>query len=303
MTPATDDDALGAAFEALLAGRSAPPAAGGLAAFTDGVRATAARPPRPNAALAELLATGLLTDQSSVPAPAAAARSRRRRSPMFLSSILGKLASLGLLAKTGAVAGVLVVGVSTAGFTENLPAPMQTTWDHVVAHDDTATTPSGPTDTTSGDTTSGTDAKTGATDTQTGTGTPTDGSGGQATGTGGTGTTVTSTTGGTATQPAPTGNGLGSQVAGKVDHGYVTVDGKQERVSDLAHDRNSKRREGTSSGTSTGTSTGTTDGSNEDGGTATGGTSGDSSSTSGTETEDGGSTGSKGSHGSGHSHG
>src|SRR5690349_367809 len=97
MTPATDDDALEAAFEAFLAGRSAPPAAEGLVAFADGVRATAARPPRPSAALAELLATGLLTDQSSVPAPRAA-RSRRRSTRMFLA-FFAKFASAGIAAK------------------------------------------------------------------------------------------------------------------------------------------------------------------------------------------------------------
>src|SRR4029453_14809885 len=65
MTTAADDSAVEDAFEALLAGRPAPEGAAGLAAFTMAVRTRATRPGRPNAALAELLATGLLTDQSS----------------------------------------------------------------------------------------------------------------------------------------------------------------------------------------------------------------------------------------------
>ena len=65
MTTAADDSAVEDAFEALLAGRPVPEGAAGLAAFTEAVRTSATRQGRPNAALAELLATGLLADQSS----------------------------------------------------------------------------------------------------------------------------------------------------------------------------------------------------------------------------------------------
>src|SRR6185503_13931008 len=88
MTTAADDRAVEEAFEASLAGRSVPGEAAGLAAFTQAVRSTATQPGRPNAALAELLSTGLLTDQSSPstrtapaagPLPSRSARSRTRR--------------------------------------------------------------------------------------------------------------------------------------------------------------------------------------------------------------------------------
>jgi hypothetical protein len=133
MTPVTDDDAVEKAFEAILTGRDADPAAEGLAAFASGVRATAARTPRPSAALADLLATGLLTDQSSVPAPRAA-RTRRRRPRMIASALLAKIASAGVLAKAATVTGVVVVGLSTAGFTGALPASAQHTFATVVDH-------------------------------------------------------------------------------------------------------------------------------------------------------------------------
>jgi hypothetical protein len=165
MTPATDDDALEAAFEALLAGRSAPPAARGLVAFTDGVRATAVRPPRPNAALAQLLATGLLTDQSSEPAPRAV-RSRRRSTRMFLA-FFAKVASAGIAAKAATVAGVVVVGVTTAGFTHSLPQSVQVPFDQIVTHDE----PSAPSATDSGTGTSGDDADSSGTATGTATST------------------------------------------------------------------------------------------------------------------------------------
>jgi hypothetical protein len=59
MTAAADDHADEAAFEAFLAGRSAPEEAAdsfsAVAAFAGAVRATATSPGRPNAALAELL--------------------------------------------------------------------------------------------------------------------------------------------------------------------------------------------------------------------------------------------------------
>jgi hypothetical protein len=133
MTPVTDDDSVEKAFEAFLAGRSGDPAAEGLTAFAQGVRACAMRPPRPSAALAELLATGLLTDQSSVPAPRAA-RTRRRRPRMIASALFAKIASAGLAAKAATVTGVVVVGFSTAGFTGALPASAQHAFATVVDH-------------------------------------------------------------------------------------------------------------------------------------------------------------------------
>src|SRR5215208_6925826 len=100
MTTAADDRAVEKAFEASLAGRPVPGEAAGLAAFTSAVRSTATQPGRPNAALAELLSTGLLTDQSSPStrtAPAAGSSPRRsrvrirRRFAMFFPALLAKL--------------------------------------------------------------------------------------------------------------------------------------------------------------------------------------------------------------------
>ena len=64
MTTPADARAVEEAFEAALAGRPGTADARALTAFTDALRAAADEPGRPNAALAELLATGLLTDQS-----------------------------------------------------------------------------------------------------------------------------------------------------------------------------------------------------------------------------------------------
>ena len=100
MTTAADDIAGEAAFEAFLARRPVPEEAADLAAFAGAVRATATVPGRPNAALAELLATGLLTDQSmpsarTAPSAGSSPRRsrvrRRRRFAMFLPALLAKL--------------------------------------------------------------------------------------------------------------------------------------------------------------------------------------------------------------------
>lgn len=132
MTTTADDAAVEGAFEAYLAGRPVPEGAAGLAAFADAVRATATRPGRPSAALADLLSTGLLTDLSSPPAPVArsagrpaAARDRRRRLRMLLPALFAKFAAAGAIAQAAAVGGVAVVGLSTAGFTGVLPTPVQ----------------------------------------------------------------------------------------------------------------------------------------------------------------------------------
>lgn len=226
MTPATDDDAfVEAAFEALLAGRRVPSAAEGLVAFADGVRATAARAPRPSAALADLLATGLLTDQSSAPAPRAAARSRRRSSRMFLA-FFAKIAAAGVAAKTAVVGGVVVVGLSTAGFTGNLPDPVQHDFAAVV---DAATPLTAPDPSKTA--TPALDPTTHPATTQagdpSGTATPP-------------ATTVTA-------PQAPAGNGIGGTVSAGRHDGTLTGS-----ASELAHKRNADRRaaEASSAGSS-----------------------------------------------------
>ena len=147
MTTAADDAAVEDAFEAYLAGRPVSAEAAdtfpGLAAFSEAVRATATQPGRPNAALAELLVTGLLTDQSS-PSTATArsagspparrpARVRiRRRTAMFLPALFAKLLSAGAVAQACTGAGVAVVLVTGAGAAGALPDPVQTTVSSVV---------------------------------------------------------------------------------------------------------------------------------------------------------------------------
>ena len=143
MTTAADDDAVEGAFEAYLAGRPVPEGASGLVAFADEVRATATRPGRPNAALAELLATGLLIDQSSpstrtAPTPgssAAADARRRRRVPMFLSAFIAKIASAGAVAQAAAGAGIVVAAVAGAGAAGVLPEPLTATVSNVIGTD------------------------------------------------------------------------------------------------------------------------------------------------------------------------
>ena len=147
MTTAADDAAVEDAFEAHLAGRPVSDAAAdafpGLAAFSEAVRATATQPGRPSAALAELLVTGLLTDQSS-PSTATArsagspperrpARVRiRRRTAMFIPALFAKLLSAGAVAQAATGAGVAVVLVTGAGAVGALPDPVQNTVSSVV---------------------------------------------------------------------------------------------------------------------------------------------------------------------------
>jgi hypothetical protein len=141
MTTAADDSAVEEAFEAYLAGRGAPVPGDRLVSFAAAVRASATEPGRPSAALADLLASGLLTDQSSPSARTArstgrtapaARRGRIRRSRMFFPALLAKLASAGLLAKAATGTGIVVVGLSTAGFTGVLPGSAQHTFAVVV---------------------------------------------------------------------------------------------------------------------------------------------------------------------------
>ena len=132
MTTPAADDAVEQAFEALLAGRPVPSEDGGLVAFTEAVRASATAPGRPSAALAQLLATGLLTDQPG-PSTRPARTSRRRRSRMLAPALFSKLAAAGLAAKAATVTGVAVVGLTTVGFTGNL-GPAQHTFATLVDH-------------------------------------------------------------------------------------------------------------------------------------------------------------------------
>jgi hypothetical protein len=144
MTTAADDSAVEDAFEALLAGRPAPDGAAGLAAFTEAVRTSATRPGRPNAALADLLATGLLTDQSSpsvrtarsAGSPPARRSSRvriRRRTAMIFPVLFAKFLSAGAVAQAATGAGIVVVAFTGAGAAGALPAPVQDTFATVVA--------------------------------------------------------------------------------------------------------------------------------------------------------------------------
>ncbi|SNR39601.1 hypothetical protein [Blastococcus mobilis] len=143
MTTTADDSAAEEAFEALLTGRPVPFEAAGLAAFTEAVRASATRPGRPNAALAELLATGLLTDQSepstrtagtdgSPPARRGARVRNRRRFAMIFPALLAKIISAGAVAQADTGAGVVVVAVTGAGVVGVLPDPVQDTVASVV---------------------------------------------------------------------------------------------------------------------------------------------------------------------------
>ncbi|WP_116449659.1 hypothetical protein [Blastococcus litoris] len=130
MTTAADDPAVEDAFEAYLAGRPVPDEGAALATFAGAVRATATRPGRPNAALAELLATGLLADQPSPSARTARTR-RRRRSAMFFPALFAKLLSAGAVAQAAAGTGVVLV-VATAGATGVLGDDVQDTVASVV---------------------------------------------------------------------------------------------------------------------------------------------------------------------------
>ena len=135
MTTAADDRAVEDAFEAYLAGRPVPDGGAALASFAGAVRATATQPGRPNAALAELLATGLLSDQPSPSTrtarsagapPSRGTRDRnRRRFAMFFPALLAKLLSAGAVAQATAGAGVVVVVVTGAGVVGALPDPVQ----------------------------------------------------------------------------------------------------------------------------------------------------------------------------------
>jgi hypothetical protein len=147
MTKPADDTAVEYAFEAYLAGRPVPAETAdtfaGVAAFAEAVRATATQPGRPNAGLAELLATGLLTDQSSpsartarsagAPPSRGASRIRnRRRFAMIFPVLLAKFLSAGALAQAATGAGLVLVVATGAGATGVLGDDVQETVTSVV---------------------------------------------------------------------------------------------------------------------------------------------------------------------------
>jgi hypothetical protein len=240
MTTAADDSAVEEAFEAFLAGRAVPDQGAGLAAFSDAVRTTALQPGRPSAALAELLATGLLTDQSSPStrtatsagrSPSRASRIRiRRRFAMFLPALIAKFLSAGAVAQAASGAGVVLVVLTGAGAADVLPEPVQDTVATVVETVSPLELPD------SGDATEGTDSD-GAVE----------GDGSEPTETEApvtdapvTDAPVTDAPVTDAPDPAePTAaNGLGQRVSEQAHNGGV--DGQQVR--EWAHTRNDQRR-------------------------------------------------------------
>jgi uncharacterized membrane protein YgcG len=157
MTRTADDAAAEDAFEAALAGR--PVSAGaagrcGVAAFPEAVRTTALQPGRPSAALADLFANGLLTDQSSpstrtAPAAGNPSRSRsrrRRRFAMFIPALFAKLLSAGAVAQAATGAGIAVVVVTGAGAAGVLPDPVQSTFASLVSSEDVTSGETAPSD-------------------------------------------------------------------------------------------------------------------------------------------------------------
>lgn len=150
MTTAADDRVAEEAFEACLAGRPVPGGAAHLAAFTGAVRDVATQPGRPNAALAELLTTGLLLDQSSPSArtapmagkPHRASRVRiRRRFTVIFPVLIAKFLSAGAVAQAATGAGIAVVVVAGAGTAGVLPDPVQDTFTSLVSNEEVVETP------------------------------------------------------------------------------------------------------------------------------------------------------------------
>ena len=181
-TPAdvrTDEEAFGAC----LAGRPVPAGAQGLAAFTDAVRASATEPGRPNAALAELLATGLLvpTQEPSRGTAGRPARTSRKRPHVLISTLIAKFAAAGAVAKAAAAGGVVAVALTGAATAGALPGQEDTA---VVETSDAADVSDAPEDATADETTD--------TGTDTG-GTVTDGTDANGTDANGTGTDGTDT--------------------------------------------------------------------------------------------------------------
>jgi len=132
---------------------------------------------------------------------------------MLAPALFAKIASAGLAAKAATVAGVAVVGFSTAGFVGALPVPAQHTFATVVDHATPFTAP----DPTASDGTDGTDGTT------TGDQTPAAGD-----------TTTPATE--TPATPTPFGQQV-SQMAHEGHDGHPGVDG--QAVSSMAHARHS----------------------------------------------------------------
>jgi hypothetical protein len=157
MTTPADHPAVEEAFEAYLAGRPVPGDAGdsvhAVTAFSEAVRASATGPGRPNAALAELLATGLLADQPSPsiraarsagsPSSRGASRIRRRRRfAMFFPALLAKMLSAGAVAQAATGAGIVLVVATGAGAAEDETTEAEIEPTPVVE----TTAPAGPTE-------------------------------------------------------------------------------------------------------------------------------------------------------------
>ncbi|WP_029431003.1 hypothetical protein [Blastococcus sp. URHD0036] len=172
MTTPADARAAEDAFEAALAGRPVPAGARHLTAFTDAVRSEATAPGRPNAALAELLATGLLPD-ASTRTVGRSARSSRKRPRMILTALVTKFAAAGAVAKASVAGGAVAALALTGAATDVLPLPGDT---GVAEAGDTATddTPTDTVDDTATDTSG--DSTDDATDQDDATGDESDGS-------------------------------------------------------------------------------------------------------------------------------
>ncbi|MGY1679756.1 hypothetical protein [Geodermatophilus sp. SYSU D01176] len=248
MTTPADATADERAFAACLAGRPVPDGAAGLAAFTHAVRAGATEPGRPNAALAELLVTGLLvpTQEPSRGTAGRPARTSRKRPRMLISTLVAKFAAAGAVAKAAAGTGVVVVALTgtattVALSTEESPA--------VVQNGDTVV-PEAPDDALGGDTTTDTTGDTSGTDTS-GTDTSGTGTSGTDTGEGGSEGELSddpATDIPVATEPTLTPEEWAGSSAEAPSHGSWVSEGARngwvtgERVSDAAHQRNADRQ-------------------------------------------------------------
>jgi hypothetical protein len=150
-TPAdvrTDEEA----FAACLAGRAVPAGAQGLAAFTDAVRASATEPGRPNAALTELLATGLLvpTQEPSPGTAGRAARTSRKRPHVLISTLVAKFAAAGAVAKAATATGVVAVALTAGGVTIDALSTPDDTGSVLESGDGTVVDPTDSTDPSGG---------------------------------------------------------------------------------------------------------------------------------------------------------
>jgi hypothetical protein len=252
MTTPADATADERAFEACLAGRPLPDGAVGLAAFTDAVRAGATEPGRPNAALAELLVTGLLvpTQEPSRGTAGRPARTSRKRPRMLISTLVAKFAAAGAVAKAAAAGGVVAVALTGAATAGALPGQDDTT--AVVQSGDAADVTDAPQDTTADDTTpvDGTGGDTTGDETGGDENTGEDGAVGGTTGEEGAGGEVSDVPAPEAPVTEPTrtedewvtgpdaGQSFGDWVSEGARNGWSTG----ERVSDAAHQRNADRK-------------------------------------------------------------